>query len=625
MSKDAPRRAARARHDQRALIPLERFFRHPEACCFQISPDGERVGFLAPWEGRMNVHVRNLASGASLRLTSARARDIRRFAWAGDDFLVYLQDTGGDEVFRLHAVDTGGLAPRALTPEGVKAELVDASSDLDGVVLVEMNARDPSVFDVHRIDLRTGQQRMVAENPGDVTAWLADHDGRVRAAVATHGPRSLLLHRDREEDDLRVISEVGPGDTLAPLLFTFDNRDLYVTSDVGRDRQAIAVFDVRAAGEREVVYQHPVVDVGELLYSRRRRRLTAVGYTTERRRHAFFDEDRRRIQRALERALPGLEVTVGSMSRDERRMVVQAASDRTPGAAYLYDDATGDLQMLAEMNPALDPEAMAPTRSIRCRTRAGDTRQAYLTLPKGADAHLLPIVVYPHGGPWARDTWGYQPEVQLLSSRGYGVLQVSFRGSTGFGKAFCRAGFKEWGRGMQDDLTDCVLRLIAAGIADPARIAIYGESYGGYAALAGLALTPELYACGASLGGISNLLTWMESFPPHWAPFLELMHEMVGHPARDRERLIAASPYFHADAIVAPVLLAHGANDPRVPRGESDRMAEALARRGARVEHLVFDDEGHSLSGEEGATAFYRELERFLAEHIGGEGAPARR
>jgi dipeptidyl aminopeptidase/acylaminoacyl peptidase len=364
------------------------------------------------------------------------------------------------------------------------------------------------------------------------------------------------------------------------------------------------------------VFEHPQVDVGHVVYSRLRRRLTGAMYEAERLEYGFLDPTRAALQALVDERLPGRENTLVSHSRDERRYVVHSGSDRTLGAYWLLDAEERRLDPICELSPWLPEERMAPMEPVRLTSRDGLPLRGYLTLPPDRPRRDLPLVLNPHGGPWARDSWGFQPDVQFLASRGFAVLQVNFRGSAGFGRKFLEAGFGQWGLAMQDDLTDSVRWAIEQGIADPRRVAIYGGSYGGYATLAGLVRTPDLYACGASYVGVSNLFTWYESIPPYWRPYREMLHEMVGHPERDAERMRATSPFFHADRIRVPVLVAQGANDPRVPQAESDQIVSALRARGLSVEYMVKDDEGHGFHNEENQFDFYRALERFLLRHL---------
>ena len=497
---------------------------------------------------------------------------------------------------------------------------MDALEDNDAEMLISLNRRDPKVFDVYRINIYTGAMVLVAENPGNVSEWLTDNDGRLRVAVTTDGVRSSLLYRETEKDPFRMVVTTDFKDTLAPLFFTFDNQRLYVASNLGRDKTAIYLYDVKEDKFLDLVYEHPEVDVSGLLRSKARKVITGVAFTTDKTRYEFFDPKRRQLQEALEARLPGRRVAVTGMSRDERRVIVRTFSDKSLGACYLYEPSSGRLEKLAELSPWLNEAEMADVQPIRFTSRDGLTIHGYLTLPKGVKSVNLPIVVNPHGGPWARDVWGFDPETQFLANRGVGVLQINFRGSTGYGRAFWEAGFKQWGGEMQNDISDGVNWLVRQGIADPERIAIYGASYGGYAALAGLAFSPDLYACGIDYVGVSNIFTLLETLPPYWELGRRMMYEMVGDPVKDRDLLEKVSPVFHADRIRAPLLVAQGANDPRVKKAESDQIVQALRQRGVEVEYIVKNNEGHGFHNEENRFDFYRRMESFLARHLGSRG-----
>jgi dipeptidyl aminopeptidase/acylaminoacyl peptidase len=354
------------------------------------------------------------------------------------------------------------------------------------------------------------------------------------------------------------------------------------------------------------------------LYSKKRKLLTGVSFETSRVGYRFFDEERQRIQTFLDERLAGYENRLISHSKDETQFVVCSATDRSMGTYYLLDVGSMKLTELFQVSPWLEESQMATMQAIEYESRDGLRIQGYLTLPRGVEPQKLPTIVHPHGGPWARDSWGFNPEIQFLASRGYAVLQVNFRGSTGFGRKFMEASFGQWGLDMQDDITDGVKWAIEEGFADPRRVAIYGGSYGGYATLAGMTKTPELYACGISYVGVSNLFTWIAAIPPYWKPYLEMMYEMVGHPERDERRFRETSPLFHADRIAAPLFVAQGANDPRVRKEESDQIVDALRKRKVQVEYMVKDNEGHGFHNEENRFDFYRAMERFLDRHLKG-------
>ena len=600
------------------VLPMEDFFRNPEVGAFSLSPDGAKLAFVKPWERRMNVYVRDIETGAEKRVTSATERDIAGFFWKGSDRIVYIQDKGGDENFHIYLTDIEGKASRDLTPfDGVRAGVLDDLEEDPEHMLLEMNRRNPEVFDVYRCELATGELTQIAENPGNITGWLTDHDGRLRVAYETDGVNSSLLYRPTEKDEFKTLVTTNFKDSFLPLMFGYDNKLLYVASNLGRDKIAVYAFDPDANKTRDLVFEHPDVDVASLISSKKRKVITGVVYTTDKSRYHFFDKDRKELQDTLEKFFPGYEVAVTGMDDDERRATVRVYGDRTRGGSYLFDRQSNSLTKLADHSPWLKETEMAPMEPIQYTSRDGLTIHGYLTLPLGVASRDLPLVVIPHGGPSARDEWGFDSEAQFLANRGAAVLQVNFRGSTGYGKKFWQAGFKQWGRAMQDDVTDGVEWLVKQGIADPKRLAIYGGSYGGYAALAGATFTPDLYACAVSYVGPSNIFTLLESIPPYWEPYREMEYEEIGHPVKDKELLESISPVLHADKIRIPLFVAQGANDPRVKKAESDQIVEAVRKAGKDVVYMVKDNEGHGFRNEENRFDFYREMGGFLKKHLG--------
>ncbi|MEE9502720.1 MAG: S9 family peptidase [Candidatus Aminicenantaceae bacterium] len=601
------------------LIPMEDFFKNPEQSGYSLSPDGTHLALLKPWEKRMNVHVQKIGEETITRITGATERDIAGYFWANNSRIVYVQDKGGDENFRLYAVNIDGSDEKDLTPfEKVRVELVDELKDDEKHMLISMNKRDARVFDVYRIDIDSGEMEMIAENPGNVTAWMTDHEGNLRVAITTDGVNASVLYRDTEQEEFGIMITTSFKETLNPLFFTFDNKNLYVASNIGRDKTAIYEYDIEKKETTKLLYEHPDVDVESLLKSDNRKVITGVYYYTEKGNYHFFDERREQLQRNLEERLPGYEVSLTDSSRDETKVLVRTRSDRSLGAYYYFDRSTDEFMKLADVSPWLIEDDLAEMKSIQYTSRDGLTIHGYLTLPKGVKAENLPVVVNPHGGPWARNTWGFNPEIQFLANRGYAVIQMNFRTSTGYGRKFWEAGFKQSGLAIQDDITDGVHWLIDQGIADPERIGIYGGSYGGYATLAGVAFTPDLYACGVDYVGIANWFTILTNIPPYWEPMREMMYEMIGHPEKDKELLERTSPVFHADKIKAPLLVAQGANDPRVNKIESDQIVDALKERGIEVEYMVKENEGHGFRNEENRFDFYRAMEKFLTKHLGG-------
>ena len=600
------------------LLPMEEFFRNPDSAGFSISPDGTYLAFAKPWEHRMNVYVREIATGHEKRITSATERDIAGFFWKGNDKIVYVQDSGGDENFHVYITDIKGSEARDLTPfEKVRAGIVDDLEDDPHHMLVNMNKRNPEVFDVFRCDINTGELTQIAENPGNIIGWMTDHDGKLRAAIQTNGVDESFLYRTTEDEEFRTLITTNFKETFSPVMFAYDNKLMYVASNLSQDKVAIYKFDPEKNETLDLIFLHDEVDAGSLLHSKKRKIITAITYTTDKRHYKFFDSDREELQKTLDEFFPNYEAVISDMDDDERRIIVRTYSDRTRGAYYLFDRKDNSISKLAELSPWLKEEQMAPMKAIEFKARDGLLIHGYLTLPNGIESKDLPLVVIPHGGPSARDVWGFDSESQFLANRGIAVLNVNFRGSTGYGKSFWQAGFKQWGRKMQDDVTDGVLWAVEQGIADKSRLAIYGGSYGGYAALAGATFTPDLYACAVSYVGPSNIFTLLETIPPYWKPLIEMEYEEIGDPVKDKDLLTEISPVFHAENIRIPLFVAQGANDPRVNKAESDQIVEAVKKAGKDVVYMVKDNEGHGFHNEENRFDFYRTMEEFFRKHLG--------
>jgi dipeptidyl aminopeptidase/acylaminoacyl peptidase len=599
-------------------IPLRDFFRNPASRGYDLSPDGETLSFLQPWESRMNIFIRPTAGGDAKRVTSEKARDIRNYAWKGNKFLVYAMDDRGDENFHLKRIDLKSGEVKDLTPfPKVRSDIIDDLQDVsESDMLITLNKRNPEIFDAYRINVETGEMKMVAENPGKVSNWITDHAGVIRAATETDGVNASLLTRPDEKTPFKKVLTTDFREAVNPQFYTFDNKNLYATSNIGRDKAAVVTIDPTNGKQLEMIYDNPDVDVDALAYSKKRKVITFATFTTWKPERKFFDAQTEAMYKTLAEKLPGYEVEVVAHDKAEDKFIVMASNDRTPGTRNLFDAKTGSLTQLAAVAPWLPENQLAPMKPIEYKSRDGLTIHGYLTLPLGREAKNLPVVINPHGGPWFRDTWGFNPEVQFLANRGYAVLQMNFRGSTGYGRKFWEASFKQWGQKMQDDITDGVRWLIKQGVADPKRIAIYGGSYGGYATLAGVTFTPDLYAAAVDYVGVANMFTFMKTIPPYWKPFLDMFHEMVGDPDKDKAMMEAVSPVMHADKIKTPLFIAQGAHDPRVNKAESDQMVAALRKRGVDVEYMVKDNEGHGFHNEENRFDFYGAMEKFLAKYL---------
>ncbi len=616
------------------LLDRELFFGDPEISGSQLSPDGQWLSFMKPYNGARNIWVKRADEPFdAARPVTADERPVPGYFWSRDgQYLLYVQDKGGDENFHVWAVDpdgevvadTGVPSARDLTPvDGVRAMIYSVPKNNPGIIIVGLNDRDPSFHDVYRVDIASGERTLMRENTDDIGGWIFDLDGQLRLAIrATPGGGSELLRVDLQ--GYTQLATATYEEDLNPIRFHRDGRHVYVESNVGDvDKTQLMLMDVET-GVMQYVERDPEdeVDFGGASFHPGTDELMATSYVGDRVRVYPKTEEAARLWENLKKALPDGEIAITSTDRELTRVLAAVASDVDPGSVYLYDVASGEATLQYRSRPDLPSEHLAPMKPVRYTARDGMTIHGYLTLPRGKAPQNLPVVMYIHGGPWARDYWGYEPYAQFLANRGYAVMQVNYRSSTGYGKAYLNAGNREWGIGaMQHDITDAVHWLIDEGIADPEKVAIFGGSYGGYATLAGVAFTPDLYACGVPYVGPSNLITLIESFPEYWKPFLEgSWYKRVGDPEveADRQDLIARSPLYAVDQIEAPLLVVHGANDPRVKQHESDQIVVALREKGKPVEYIVAPDEGHGFRAPGNRKALAVAMEKFLSTHLGG-------
>ncbi len=603
-------------------IPLEDFFRNSPQAAFQLSPDGKHLSFMAPYQDRMNIFVRNLDEEEATQLTHETERSIDGYFWVDNMRILFMKDDGGNENYHLFGVNLDGSDLRCYTPfDGVRVRIIDDLEDIPDQVLIGMNKRNPEFFDPYRLDLKTGELTQLAENPGNWQGWMTDHNGVLRSVTAiVDGVNTQILYRDHDNEDFRAVLTTSFKDSVDFIIFTPDNKYVYAATNLGRDKSVLVLMDPATCEEIEVLYENPTYDISSISYSRKRKKLLGVFCSGHKEpvRH-YFDEEEKNLKEKMRGFFPGLHCGMSDCDKAEEKYLLYVGSDRNKGAYYYYDIHEDQPRKIASLSPWLNEEEMVEMEAVKYTTRDGLELEAYLSLPKSFDKKNPtphPVIIHPHGGPWARDYWGFDSVVQFLCNRGYAVFSMNFRGSTGYGRKFLEASYKEWGRKMQDDISDGVAYLIKEGIADPKRVAIYGASYGGYAVLAGLAFTPELYCCGIDYCGVSNLFTFMNTIPPYWKPMLEMMYEQVGNPETDHDLLAAASPALHADKIRVPLFIAQGANDPRVNKAESDQMVEALRKNGVEIEYMVKENEGHGFHNQENRFDFYRAMEKFLAKYL---------
>jgi dipeptidyl aminopeptidase/acylaminoacyl peptidase len=602
-------------------IAMKDFFKNGDKSSFRISPDGQYYSYRADYNGKMNVFVQPVGGGNAVRVTSDTVRTINNYFWKAGR-IIYMQDVKGDENFQAFSVKPDGSDFKELTPfPGVRTEVLDDLKDVPGrekEVFISTNKRNKEHFDPFMLNVETGEMTQLYDNRNNFDSWIIDNQGVVRMAVKSDGSNNSYYYRDNSKDTLSLLLQTSFKENFSPSSFDSTNKILYVLTNIGRDKTALVEYDPAGKKELKELYTNPDYDLTWADYDRKTQKLKAVYWDSDTPEYHFFDPYWGDIQKAIDAKFTGHRAYISSYTDDRKKAIVGIYSSRLKGKYYTYDLASGEATEVSNPYPWLDENNMAETKAISYKTRDGLTLHGYLTIPKGAGEKNLPVVVNPHGGPWARDEWGFNSEVQFLANKGYAVLQVNYRGSTGYGKKFWEASFKQWGRAMQDDLTDGVSWLVKEGIADPKHVAIYGGSYGGYATLAGLTFSPDVYCCGVDYVGVANLFTFMHTIPPYWKPYLDQFYEMVGNPATDSLLLAGASPVLHADKIKVPLFIAQGANDPRVNKNESDQMVAALKARGITVEYMVKADEGHGFHNQDNQYDFYGAMEKFLAAHMKG-------
>lgn len=615
------------------LISVEDLFSAPERTAATISPDGTRIAYLAPWQNRLNVWVQDVDDDATARcVTADETRSVYIYRWTDNPrWMLYMQDSGGDENWHVYRVDLENPDTPAvdLTPfPGTRASF-ELPKRLPGKAIVQINKRNPDLFDVYELDIATGELTLRAENPGNVVTWLSGPSGDLFTNTLTAEGDVEISYWDPATRSLRPVKVYDGSDYplgIFPVTVTPDGKGIWLPSYENSDRSRLVVVDVAAGTETEID-SHPTFDVGNqmvlpspFILCPRTGELIGVRYYGERQVIHPLDSNFAAVLDNLVKLSDG---DLASVSADDRgqRWVVSFTHDRDPWATYLYDHSTGESRLLFRPYARLDPEKLAPMTPVTITSRDGLDLHAYLTLPVGIEPRDLPLVLLVHGGPWARDCWGFQPDVQLLANRGYAVLQVNFRGSTGYGKAFTKAAIGEFAGKMHDDLIDAVDWAVKQGYADRDKVAIYGGSYGGYAALVGVTFTPDVFAAAIDYVGISSLANFMRTLPNVARPFLATnWHKYVGDPRDPAQEsdMLARSPITKVDQIRTPLLVIQGANDSRVVQAESDNLVEALRARGVEVEYMVKADEGHGFLNPDNQIDMNHAVERFLAQHLGG-------
>ena len=626
---------ARAQNGLPPLIDRELLFGNPEIAGATISPDGKFIAFRKPYKDTMNVWVKGIDEpfDKARLVTNETKRPIPGFFWSRDGkYILFVKDQAGDENFNVYAVSpseqpaAGAEVPAArnlTNSQKVRTFIYNVPRSDPDSVYVGLNDREPAWHDLYKVKISTGERTLVRQNTDRLTGWVFDNKDTLRLATRTPPSGDTEILRFDADGKSTKIYSCTVFETCNPVSFHKDNRRVYMVSNKGDgvDLIRLVLFDPET-GKEEAVESDPMgrVDLINAFFSEVSNDLIFTQYIDDRRRYYFKDKAFEADYKLLQTKLPNREITFDSSTKDEMTWLITAFSDTEPGEKYFFDRKTKKLALQYRVREKLPREALAEIKAIRYKSSDGLEIPAYLALPKGVAAKNLPTVVVPHGGPWGRDFWGYNSFAQFFANRGYAVLMPNFRASTGYGKKFLDAGNKQWGDKMQDDITWGVKHLIAEGIADPKRVGIIGGSYGGYATLAGVTFTPDLYAAAVAIVAPSNLITLLETIPPYWEAGRATFYKRMGDPntPEGKAQLMRQSPLTHADKIKTPLLVVQGANDPRVNKRESDQIVIALRDRGYPIQYLVAPDEGHGFARPVNNMAVLALSEKFMAQYLGG-------
>lgn len=601
------------------LIPREILFGNPQKTGAKVSPDGKRVSYIAPDEGVLNVWIQEKGEDQATVITNDRDRGVRAYFWAENgQQIIYVQDKGGDENWRIYSVDIETKEVKDLTPfDNIQARILDTHKDYPDEMLIALNKENPQIHDVYRLNITTGELLEVAKNPGNFVSWFTDTNFKLRGATAMREDGGTQVFCNvAEGEPFELFAECDFEDNLNPVFISKDGKDLITYDSRGANTTRLVTIDLKTK-EMKMIYSDEGYDVSSFILHPDTYEIQAVAVMRDRVAWEFFDQEIKEEFDFLEKLSEG-ELVLASRSDDDQTWVILFHQDDESAIYYLYDRKTKQSEKLFEQRPELSEYCLAPMESVTFTSRDGLKIEGYITFPPDLERKNLPLVLNVHGGPWVRDGWGYDPEAQWMANRGYICLQINYRGSTGYGKDFLNAGNREWAGKMHDDLIDGVNWAIEKGYADKKKVAIYGGSYGGYAALVGATFTPDVFCCAVDIVGPSNILTLIETIPPYWKPLIAVFHKRVGDPETDKEFLESRSPLFRVDQIQIPILIAQGANDPRVKQSEAEQIVAAMKEKGLPYEYALYEDEGHGFAKPENRIDFYQKAEKFLAKHLGG-------
>lgn len=611
--------AACGSNDNAGKIPVKTFFKPPETSTFRISPDGKYLSFLKDYEGKRNIFIKKVNGDSLTQITFFTKQSVKEYYWAGSSRLVLVIENQQYNNYQMFTVAKDGkeLKKIEIKPTVTTVEFIGNFKYADHHVLFAMNERNPEVTDVYSLNVITGERKLVEQNPGNFLRWITDDKNTVRLAVGSDGITETLFYRENADQPFKVLKSCVFQSTLIPIGFMQGkNHHIYAISNMKRDKLALVEFDCLSGEETRVIYENPKADIFNVGYSKT---LNSVAYanTALYKREVYFLSDTvRKIYEKIRKQFKDEVLEIIDHDSSENLYILSAYTDKMPGTYYLYNIKEDLITKIGDVNPDIVPDDMCEMKPISYKSRDGYTLYGYLTLPKRIKNKKYPLIVMPHQGPHNRDLWGFNSETQFLANRGYAVLQVNFRGSIGYGKEFFTAAFKQWGKNVQNDITDGVKWLIKQDIVDAEKIAVYGYDFGGYSAFNQVIQNPELYSCAVSYSGFINLFTYIKSFPAHYKPYTGIINAIVGDPEKDTEYLKQSSPIFQAADIKVPVMIFQGAKDPKVNVNETNQFVKELRKNKQEVSYILDEDEGHCISDMEAKVHFYQSMEVFLDKHL---------
>lgn len=599
------------------VIPTEAFFKNPKQSSYLISPDGETLSFLQPYKGRLNLFTKSVNDTMVVQISSNQNQAVKLYRWAGSNKILYMldKDTAGNYAVYLVNKDGSNLKKIDIAPKA-KIQLLGQFEGRKNYILLAINDRVEKNFDVYKIDILTGKKELYLKNPGNFVEWIADNNGEINMALANDGVTETFFYRSSPSENFKPIISNDFKNTLIPIGSTGQKNHIYALSNLNRDKLALVDFDCEQKKETRLLYENPAVDVLDVYYTKTANQLAYLTYEAEKSEILFLNTKFKNIFTKVRKKLRYQKIKIIDTDLAEKHFILKTYTDKSPGTYYLYNTINHKLQKLGELNSEINPEYMSEMKAICYKNRDGKIINGYLTLPKGRGGQNLPCIVFPHQGPNTRTIWGYSPEVQFLANKGYAVFQMNYTGSIGYGKAFYTEGFKQWGKKIQNDITDGVKWLIEEKIANPSKIGIYGYGFGGFSALNQAVYQPKLYKCAASYSGYINLFNYLKGFPAYFKPEQEMLNEIIGNPEKDVEYLKYASPIFQVEKINIPIFIAQGGKDSRVNVTETNHFVKELRQKQLSVTYILKENETQLFTNPEVKLALYQQLGAFLDTHL---------